>query len=301
MGTPDRGPLEAAIFQHAHAAIQDWDGFAWHSGIEQPYSSQGLAIDVLGTMKVHPQRNELVKCMLDLVFREVLSFSGSWKVSLEHEVLALNEPRPTQLDALLESEEWIVTVESKFCEAGAGSCSQPKPLKKGRHKGQRQCNGRYEKQVNPVNKIGARCALTGKDILYWTFIPQVFTLEADSDLLGDCPFRDGRFQYMRNVVAAEALAAERQRACGSLTLLLYVEGGTYPVSREVRDSTSAWNRMLALLRPEKREYVAALSYQAVLASWRSLLPDDSILSSLEQWLQDRRYPGGEQYLRSARP
>ncbi len=45
-----------------------------------------------------------------------------------------------------------------------------------------QCNGNYELQINPrENKAESRCALSGKGILYWDVIPEVFRYDVAVD------------------------------------------------------------------------------------------------------------------------
>lgn len=92
----------------------------------------------------------------------------------------LNEPIPTQVDAFAFGQRAVLVIECKFTEGGGG-CTQPNPRRKGAHKGLRQCNGDYAIQINPVNGVEARCALTGKQIRYWEIIPKIFGLDAEED------------------------------------------------------------------------------------------------------------------------
>jgi len=75
-----RQKVAANLFPTAHAAI-NWDRFPWHSdgagGTDawQPNSSQALAIDVFGTLKLAPERHAI----LDEIAASIgLPVGGSW-------------------------------------------------------------------------------------------------------------------------------------------------------------------------------------------------------------------------------
>ena len=63
----------------------------------------------------------------------------------------------------------------------------------GPRRGLRQCDGNYASQINPANGAMARCALTGKGILYWQHIPELFGLGAEQDY-HPRPFRGDHYQ-----------------------------------------------------------------------------------------------------------
>jgi len=112
----------------------------------------------------------------------------------------LGEPRPTQIDALAWSPEALIAIECKFTEAG-GACSRT-----GRAK---QCNGSYAPEPGNAFKGEHRCALTAKGIRYWEHVPALFRgLRADRTH-APCPFASERYQWMRNLAAARALADGR--------------------------------------------------------------------------------------------
>lgn len=285
--------IKENIFPGAWASIDDWASFPWHMGRDErpdthkPHSSQALAIDVFGTLQAHPYRNQLTVLMMRLAFPGGGPSSVNWNVGKEVEVHSLGEPRPTQLDAQLEGEADEVAVESKFCEAAAGPCSQPKS---------RQCNGRYELQENPENGVTARCALTGKGIRYWDYIPSLFDLDTQRDHPGECPFRDGKYQYMRNFVAAESLARQGDRPKKSYFILLYAEGDLFPMSQEVGSPSSPWNLWRGRLNEESRRRTAAISVQDLVGAWARAFPDDAVLADLEDWVLNKRIPDGQSHL-----
>jgi hypothetical protein len=56
--------LERNIFHAAHQACEPWEQFRWHTSrgaidTHVPHASQALAIDVFGTIKMSPAREEV--------------------------------------------------------------------------------------------------------------------------------------------------------------------------------------------------------------------------------------------------
>ena len=201
------------LFPASHPAISDWNNFPWHryNGVIQTYkveSSQALAIDVFGTIKVSRECHRILGALAQ---KCGLPADGPWTLELEWcaPKELLGEPRPTQVDAIALGARAILVIECKFTELG-GECSQPKPIQKGVHRGLRQCNGDYAMQINPVQKGAgeARCTLTTKKVRYWDSIPKLFGIDADQDKR-PCPFAGEGFQWMRNVVLADKLASDR--------------------------------------------------------------------------------------------
>ena len=284
--------IKENLFPAAWPSIPYWESFPWHEGRDKipdthkPHSSQAMALDVFGTLEAHPCRNQLITLMMETVFKGQGPRSVCWTLGKEVEIHSLREPRPTQLDALIEGEADVVAIESKFCERGAGTCSQPP----------RQCNGRYELQTNLDNGVTARCALSGKGIQYWDHIPRLFDLDSDQDYPGECHFRDGKYQYMRNFVAAESLATLADPPKQSFFVLLYAAGDIFPMSQEVGSPSSPWNLWRNLLRDDCRSRTAAISVQELAGAWARALPDDAVLADLENWILTKRIPDGESHL-----
>src|SRR5580693_8199001 len=97
--------IKANLFPASHAAIGDWRSFPWHrdrqNGIQtgKLQSSQALAIDVFGTIKVSEERDRI----LGALARECgLPDDGPWTLELEWKDAdrLLREPKPTQVDAV---------------------------------------------------------------------------------------------------------------------------------------------------------------------------------------------------------
>ena len=221
------------LFSEAHAAINDWDAFPWHKhkGVIQankPHSSQALAIDVFGTIKVSNERDRVLKALAQQCG---LASDGPWDLKLEWVDCdnRLGEKRRTQVDALAISRRSIILFECKFAEPG-GACSQTRLIADGAHRGKRQCDGYYASKKNPVNEKTASCALTAKKIRYWDFIPEIYGADAAREG-GPCPFAGDAFQWMRNVVLAAALA--KDQALSSAVVCVYADGSGFPTAQKV--------------------------------------------------------------------
>jgi hypothetical protein len=170
---------------------------------------------------------------------------GPWQVELEVNVgrRLLGEPRPTQLDALATSPGALMAFECKFTEKGGG-CSRP---------GKRECNGRYELEPGNGFKNGGRCALTAKGVGYWERVPRLFSsLSADRDH-APCPFDGERYQWMRNLAAAQALAGT-ERAWAAV--VVFADGAG------LHAAGTDWAAFKGELAPAVQ--FDALSYQALL-------------------------------------
>jgi hypothetical protein len=276
--------VESNIFPAARYVPRSRPDFPWHrdkvNGVtaRSVNSSQALAIDVFGTLPTLQYVDPVVDA-----WSSILPFDGEgpWQVEVEHPMRRsiLGEPASTQLDAVAMGPRWIVAFECKFTESGGGTCSQVQPLRSGPNKGLRQCSGAYVPQRNPVNLATARCALQPKGVKYWDWIPNLLGYSADEDH-SPCPFAGGWYQWMRNVVAAGALAQQTQRR--GTAILVYADG-PFPIAEQV--ARPEWTEFVARtsLRPVP---VKAVSYQQLLeCAIAGCHPADaSTLGSLTEWV-----------------
>jgi hypothetical protein len=131
--------------------------------------------------------------------------------------------------------------------------------------------------------------LSGKGIRYWTFVPELFEMDAEADQR-PCFFRGDSYQLMRNVVASQALA----RRAGKVghAMLVYVDGPRFPMSQHVQEPKSAWNALLERLRPEHRPRVAALTYQSLIQAAKDVAAEDTTLRELADWFLRKKLPAG---------
>lgn len=265
------------LFPGSHAAIGDWTAFPWHNvrGDVQawkPHSSQALAIDVFGAIDVHADRDVILDA---LALHAGLPSGGPWELTLEWSDPAnlLAEPRPTQVDVLVEGQNAIMVIECKFTEPG-GSCSQTKRIRSGVGAGLPQCDGGYHMQANPRSGAEARCALTAKSIRYWDAIPSVFDLDPAADH-APCPFRGEAFQWMRNMVLAHELGRTSGKA--ARCVIAFAMGGEFPTEVKVRSLD--W---LPPLQPVAQPPLI-LSYQSII-ELADKVSDSPIWSELQNWV-----------------
>lgn len=276
--------LERNLFEMVRPLVRAAPSFPWHrdrAGIltaSRPESSQALAIDVLGTIDRLPSRDAILNGLARTL---ALTANTSWVVHLERTLprSLLGEPRPTQLDATADGDNTLLVFEGKFTETDGGSCSQAVPLGDGAHAGQLQCNGRYERQTNPVTGVEGRCALTSKGVRYWEWVPRVLAFDPLVDH-NPCPFRGGWYQWMRNLVASAALVEGTGRRA---TFLVLFADGPFPMAQKIK--TSEWQNLRALAAGNE-VLLAELSYQALIAGalGNARETDRPVLRSLAEWV-----------------
>ena len=281
---PSLDAIRENLFPASHAAIGDWEKFPWHRdghGVIQAdkrHSSQALAIDVFGTIKVSEDRDRILSALA----RECgVPEEGPWKLNLEwtDDKNLLKELTPTQVDAIAFGARGILVFECKFKETG-GRCSQPDLIRDGPHAGMRQCNGNYEMQTNPVNGAASRCALTGKGVRYWEIIPKIYGLSKDRDHR-PCPFRGETYQWMRNVVLADRLASEL--GVSSAVIAAYAEAEGLHTAKKVRAGPPG----LPAAAGSGRTLVFPRSYQSIVELAQKVASRRNDWIKLEGWVQGK--------------
>ena len=229
--------IKRNLFPESHKAITNWGNFDWHQSkgqidTDKPNSSQALAIDVFGTIKMSPEKDQILNKIADWL---KLPNDEKWEIELEWKGPKdlLNEKVQTQVDAIAISSKAVILFECKFTEGG-GNCSQPNKIQNGPNKGFEQCNGRYELQKNPVENVEAKCTLTGKGIRYWDYIEKVFEgIDANQDYK-PCPFKDGNYQWMRNLVLCKAFM-ESKKIDGAV-VAIYTDAPGFPMAKKINNN-----------------------------------------------------------------
>lgn len=155
-------------------------------------SSQALAQSVFGAFKAAERLDLLSQVPAECGRPAFGNTTRETMLSMEVDVRTLNEPRPTQLDVSLETDDYRVAVECKFCEPEFGTCSRVRPAK---HETP-VCDGNYTRQQGRHT----RCALSEIGISYWDCIPELFNWNAAEDVI-PCPLLP-TYQIVRNVLAA---------------------------------------------------------------------------------------------------
>ncbi len=275
--------IEANLFHRIRPLVRSHPNFPWHRNGKdvittgQPNSSQALALDFFGTISTLSSLDAILGAWMEDLS---LVLGGPWKVELEYLLPRelVGEPRQSQIDVLATGSAGLVLFECKFTEQDGGGCSQTDPLQSGAHEGIRQCNGDFVEQVNPVNGIRARCALTGKGIKYWDLVPEVLNIDAQNDH-NPCPFAGGWYQWMRNLVAARALGIKMKLP--SAFVIVYADG-PFPMARKV--STHEWSKFTDLAK-DRTVPLRTVSYQALHAVALNAVSrhDRPILDELDVW------------------
>jgi hypothetical protein len=272
------------LFPESANAALNRINFPWHRHrgevtAVRRNSSQALAIDVFGVLDHLEARSKVIDAWLACCG---LSGQGPWTPFLERPVPRdlLGEPLRTQIDVSLESATALVLIECKFTEADGGCCSQPRRITgKSAHRGLVQCSGEYINQINPVNNLKARCALTAKGIHYWAIIPRVLSIRNDADAR-PCPFSGSWYQWMRNLVACQAMC-DKPRKRGAF-MVVYPEG-PFPMAWKV--ASPEWRNFVTLSSKGEIRLVT-VSYQQLigLAVENAEPRDREVLERLRNWV-----------------
>lgn len=167
-----------------------------HRWFRSMHSSQALAQSVLGNLALYNHLSLLAELRDD----DGEPLFGPAQVSaetfvLEHNINHLGERRRTSLDGFV-SGPYQVAIECKFTEAEVGPCSRPslRPSEANYHTD--WCDGSFTRQLNRRE----RCSLTESGVLYWNYVPALFTWPTDTDL-SPCPLHRN-YQLVRNILAA---------------------------------------------------------------------------------------------------
>lgn len=292
----EHAAVEENLFRGARWIVKAQPDFPWHrdrtKNVTAAYrhSSQALALDLFATIDRLASRD----LILGRVAVEMgLSPSGPWSVTPEDLVprSLLGEPRSTQVDAIARGSKSLLLFECKFTEQDGGGCSQPIPISQGSHKGMRQCTGRHETQINPVSSVSSRCALTAKGIKYWEHVPHVLAVDPERE--GPCPFKGGWYQWMRNLVAARAMA--EAAGMSSAVVIVYAEG---PFAMAKKIKATNWTDFTKLLTGDVP--LRAVSYRT-LFSWAldsGQSSDREILEDCRAWIDAKITLAGGNLARS---
>lgn len=278
--------VAANLFPSARKAVEPWEAFRWHTDqwtkacdSWKRHSSQALAIDVFGTLKVCPQPER--DLILDgLAARFEVPAGGPWHVELEwsdpENAMVENRNHPTQVDAVAFGQRSVIFFECKFAERQLSGCSQVKPLDRGRHRGMVQCNGNFEPQVNPVYGVRASCALSGKGTRYWEMIPDLFGFSA-GERIAPCPFAGPHFQWMRNLTVAKLVA--KQRGLVGRVVVMYAQHAELPMAKYMRSDD--WREFVGTVASPDRPL--AVRTQDVVR-WAGEASQSGTWSSLATWV-----------------
>jgi hypothetical protein len=281
-----RATLLANLFEAAHPAVGFGEQIRWHSAAGEradtwkEHSSQALAIDVFGTIKVSARRDQVLDRLAAALG---LPAGGPWAVSLEwHDPHNhMREKQPTWVDAVAQSPRCLIFFECKFTETDGGTCSQTRRLRSGPEQGPPACNGSYMWKTTAVGGEEVRCPLTAKGIRYWEIIPSLFDYDANESYF-ECPFRGAWFQWMRNLtVCAEAA---RHAHLKPAVVIVYADGPGLPMAARV--ASPDWQRLMGRLQPGAICF-QALSFQRLVALACEAVPEAAVWQALDRWVKGK--------------
>lgn len=203
----------------------DLNGFKFHKDAHRKNSSQVLAVDFWGCLKLSKYKNQIINMLFK---HDCINWDIKFECTFKN---LLNEHTSTQIDVLLESETNVIIIESKFTEDAGGSCSQTKINNR---IGKPQCNGFYQTQINPINNIEEKCSLTGKGIQYWKYIfdKNIFDKNIENS---PCPIKGEEFQWIRNICFAAKYGEVTNKK--SECFLVYYQSDKCPISKKVANKT----------------------------------------------------------------
>lgn len=279
-----RRKVEQNIFHKSRLSVEPWERFRWHPSDKacdtwKIRSSQALSIDVFGYLKHAPEKVRTAACNL-LAELAGIRKADNWRIELEWRDpcrLLRESGHPTQIDALLESDDSMLFIECKFTENQAGTCSQTRQISKGAHRGMVQCSGSYMMQMNPANGRESHCALTGKGIRYWGNVPKVMKVDPITDYQV-CPFKGSRYQWMRNLTTAYAVADHRRKRAA--LWVVYADANDLSLANEVH--SDRWTQLCEMMTGEVP--LRAISYQAFLGKIVNSLDEDICREELQELL-----------------
>lgn len=269
--------IKKNLFYRSWDAITDYKKFDWQTYADKVNSSQAFAIDFWGCVKVSPQKDKIINTFFN-------KNCTNWKIIFEYtDKSLLSEIGSTQIDVIIESDNCTLFLESKFTEPNGGKCSQTAKTTYYDF----QCNGNYEKQTNPVNKISSKCALTGKGIKYWENIDKLTNFSKDAEYQ-PCPFKEGEFQWMRNICFAEAYSKKHNKKTTE-NYLVYYNSPKCPISKKVENQTYLGKLKDNIINSDS---FRALSYNdllniAISCFNSSELDEKQVWIDLKHWMKEK--------------
>jgi hypothetical protein len=202
-------------------------------------SSQALAQSVFGGLAALGRLNALESLLANDNYPAFFEGCAGYQLTLEHKVSTLGEPRPTSLDVFIDGPR-KVAVEVKFSEPEFGRCSRPGLTPDKPKFARDHCDGTFSVQRNRLT----RCSLLEQGILYWQFVPQVFTWSGTEDHR-PCPLALP-YQLVRNVLGICIGEDGRLDTGRGHVLVVYDERN--PAFRSGGDGDAAWWATIRALR-----------------------------------------------------
>jgi hypothetical protein len=251
-----------------------------------------LCISVFGTIAESPRRAELMQQILgeaDIDLRPAgdpkLCCEVRGRRDVRNEIGGSNATCP---DVLVNWPGLVLTIESKFTEH-LSPCGQVDLRRRGGRVfiGPKKCSGNHEVGSDLRTKTEAACRLTipenegGRGYRsprrYWEVGQRLFRPEVLQPPRSPCPFADGKYQLMRNLCFAAALAEQSSPQRDFAFLLAHV-GAAAAAAESIAD----FAEFQAMLLPKVALRVGAITYKQILEVLCANGEDE-----LAEWLDGR--------------
>ena len=270
----DKELIKKNIFYKAHPIVDSFPHNRWHRYAYAKNSSQALAIDVFGFLKLSESKVDIINSLFNVKEK-------NWDVDFEFsDENLLNENKyPTCIDVKLESKNIIILLECKFTEKDGGTCSQTKINKRIK---QAQCNGNYELQINPINIKENYCALNEKDIKYWDYISKIYKIDT-SKPISPCPFKNGNYQWMRNLCTGYVLNKNYKK-----DVKVYICYADFPFCAFKRKIDGKYiQKINSIIRQDY--HISTITYQRIIDAGIKLSsePEHSDWLNLKEWIEKK--------------
>jgi len=259
-GASDYPLLYSGVYE---AVMSSRPNFPWHRYATSPHSSQAFCLSAFVPLWSLPEADAVLDEFVHRALPELPFHERHWTVKVEFECPAtLGETggaHRTSIDTLLEADDVVVCVESKFitdAAEGLGKCRQPR---------ERACRGFHGRGSDPSNDE-AWCHLdvrAGDPRPYWRLAQKYLTEEALNEQTAQerCPLLD-TYQLMRNFFFAAEWAETERKAYHAAVVIVPSRFGT-KLTKQVED-------FRALSRPEQRGFVTLAPYEDYISALDSL-------------------------------
>jgi len=232
--------------------------FPWHRYATSPHSSQAFCLSAFVPLWSLPTADAVLDEFVHRALPALPFHERHWTVKVEFECPAMlgetGGAHPTSIDTLLEADDVVVSVESKFitdAAQGLGHCRQPRAG---------ACKGFHGRGSDPSN-AEAWCYLDAREgdpRAYWALAQKYLTDEAlrEQTAAERCPLLD-TYQLMRNFFFAAEWAESGQKAHHA-AIVVVPSSGAAKLSEQMCSFRE-------LLRPEEREFVTLAAYEDYVA------------------------------------
>ena len=280
------------LFEGALAHVDRHVGDLLEERSNVPWSSQALCISVFGAIAESPDRSRIMQRILAAA-RVELRPAGEPELRCEvrgqRDVLnEIGGSNATCPDVLVEWPQATLTIESKFTEH-LGACGQI-DLRRARGRTEirpKKCSGNHASGSDLQTKTNAACRLTvpenegrrgyRSERWYWNVGARLFREDVLAPPHSPCPFADGKYQLMRNLCFAAALAEQHSPGADYAFVLAYVGQ-----AKSAAESEADFGAFYEMLLPEASTRTGAITYETI-----ATVLEENKQTGLAEWIDDR--------------